>query len=132
LSRARLDRDLARGADPDADPVRAYRAGQLTTMGMRRRIAAGIERVLEEADSARAGMSSEAPIQNRLVRDARPALHMLIDTLVADGPREPRGAALTLLLLTDTAGPLYAAGDSRALTQAALSAITALQDGRRP
>jgi hypothetical protein len=131
-STARLDRDIADGADPASDPRRAERAGGLVTMRMRTRIARSIDRVMEEADSVGLGMSSEAPAQNRFVRDSLPALQTLRDALVADGPVDPRGVALSLELLTDTSGPLYAAADALELSDAALTAVAALQNGRSP
>ena len=131
-TQARLDRELADGADPATDSRRAHRARQLTRPRIRRRIAGSIECVMEEADGPWRGMSSEAPVQDRLVLDARPALQMLVDGLTTDGPVDPRGVALSLTLLTDAAGPLYRGEGSGALTRAALSAVDALRDGRRP
>src|SRR5690242_3470484 len=67
LSQARLDHELASGADPLADRKRAYRAHRLASPRMRRRIAGSIESVIEDAEHAWHGMSSEAPAQRRLV-----------------------------------------------------------------
>jgi hypothetical protein len=130
-SQARLDRDLAAGADPAADSRLSVRARGLASARMRRRIAGSFRSVIEDAESTRKGMSSEAPAQDRIVREAEPALRTLADALLADGFVEPRGVALALMLLTDTAGPLYRAESPRALTKAALTAATALRDGRR-
>jgi hypothetical protein len=129
---ARLDGDLADGADPATDPLRAHRARQLTKLRLRRRIASSIECVMEEADGDWHGMSSEAPVQYGFVRVAQPALQTLVDTLATDGPVDPRGVALSIALLTDTSGPLYRAESSDALARAALSAVDALRDGRHP
>lgn len=98
---------------------------------MRRRIAAAIETVVEEARGTSPGMSSEAPTQNRIVKEAEPALRSLAEALEADGPADPRGVALAIQLLTDTTGPLYRAEDAGALTQAALDAAAAVRDSRR-
>ena len=85
-SQAHLDFDLAAGADPAGDSRRAYRARRLTSMRMRRRIAGSIESIMEDADTARLRMSSEAPLQSRAVREAEPALRTLMDALAAGEP----------------------------------------------
>jgi len=98
---------------------------------MRRRIAAGIESVIEDAENGAHGMSSQAPTQRRLVLDARPELQELVDRLGGEDPVRPRGVAMSLALLTDASGPLHRAGDPRALRRAVLAAIHALEDDRR-
>jgi hypothetical protein len=52
LRRQKLDVDLASGADPNADSLRKERARKLVGEEARRRIAASLERLLTEADSA--------------------------------------------------------------------------------
>jgi hypothetical protein len=129
-ARARLDRELAAGADPAAEPRRAYRAQQLTEMRTRRRVASGIERVVSQAQRSWRGASSGVPLQRRAVLGARPALLTLARALVNPGTVRVQGVALALLLLTDGLGPLYFAADAQALTDAGLATVTALADGR--
>jgi hypothetical protein len=130
-SQGRLDRELAAGADPVADRRLEHRARRLTSLRVRRKIAASIECVVDEAERGWHGMSSEAPIKSGPTLGARPALHALADALVIDGPVRPQGVALASLLVTDASGPLYRASDPRALTLTAMTAANALQDGRR-
>jgi hypothetical protein len=130
--RARLDRELAAGADPAAEARRAYRARQLTEMRTRRRVARGIERVVSQAQRSWRGASSGVPLQRRAVLGARPVLLTLARALVTPGTVRARGVASALLLLTDGSGPLYFPADAHALTEAGLAAIAALEDGRPP
>jgi hypothetical protein len=129
-ARAHLDRELAAGANPAAEPRRAYRAQQLTEMRTRRRVASGIERVVNQAQRSWRGASSGVPLQRRAVIGARPALLTLARALVTAGTVRARGVALGLLLLTDGSSPLYFAADAQALTDAGLAAVTALADCR--
>jgi hypothetical protein len=128
-SQSRLDRELAAGADPAADPKLAYRARRLTSARVRRQISGSIECVLEEAEAGWHGMSSATPVTRRSTQGARLALRALADALVADGPMRPQGVALASLLVTDASGPLYTATESRALTLTAVTAVNALRDG---
>jgi hypothetical protein len=50
LKRGALDRRIARGADPSASPELDRRARQLTSRRTRAGLAAGIRRVVEEAE----------------------------------------------------------------------------------
>ena len=106
---ARLDRDLAAGASPDACPVLALRAQALVRPWMRRLLAGRVRQVLEEAtdDGALRFLDPRIPVQRNRVLDADDALRSLIERLLLPGPVPARGVAVARLVLTDGAGPLY-------------------------
>ena len=97
----------------------------------RRRIAAGIESLIDDAQNRTHGMSSKAPMHPQLVLAAQPELQELVDHLAAEGVVDPRGVEMALALLTDASGPLYRADDPGALKRAAIEATRALENGRR-
>lgn len=105
LRRHRLDRALTDGADPAASPLIAARAVQLGSPSVRRRIADGLERLVQSADSPRGRVrilpSRAAMHANRL------ELLEFAGMLRGDRPLYARGIATLALLLTDGTGPAY-------------------------
>jgi hypothetical protein len=112
---ARLDRELAAGASPEASASLAARAIQLTSMEFRRDLARTLRRILVAATGPAAVMPSPAAVirpprlllpRARISQSAVP-LAALADYLVAPGPVPAQGVAIVSQLLCDGAGPLY-------------------------
>jgi hypothetical protein len=132
---ARLDRELAQGASPEASVSLATRAAQLTSTPFRHDLAVSLRRILL---AARAPSSSAVPTfkMSRSVRvplgstrvgpSAEP-LAELASRLLEPGPVPVRGVAMVTELLADGTGPLYrvtARGDLTAATARAVRALT--------
>lgn len=103
----RLDRELADGADPNADPLRHERAQELVDRRTRRRIAAGLRDVLAEAETPRGPFSVKAPVARAAIRDSRKDVEDVATRLSGPAPVRPQGVARARMLLTDGTGPLY-------------------------
>ena len=125
---ARLDRQLADGAQPEASAMLAARAVFLTSDGFRRGLAASLRRILAAAAAAPASPVPGArprlaarpsaafarqpflPLRrDRIVRSA-PELTGLAGFLTGQGPVPARGVAIVSQLLADGGGPLYRVG----------------------
>lgn len=126
---AKLDRDLARGASPDASAALALRAQALVRPSMRGALARRVGKLVEEATWGRAPRPTEARISIRRDRivDAADALQVLIDLLVTPAPVPARGVAQVHVLLTDGAGPVYYPGDTDDLRASVLHAVEELE-----
>jgi hypothetical protein len=118
---ARLDRQLADGARPEASPILAARAMFLTSAGFRRALAASLRRILSASASASAdgrqrpspmGVARRPYVPLRRDRIARSASELagLAGFLAKQGPVSARGVAMVSQLLADGGGPLYRAG----------------------
>jgi len=128
LHRHKLDKELAYGADPNVNSVRYERARELVGEQSRRRIAASLEKLLTEADSAPRAFSSRVPIARAAIRDSRVSLDMVVERLKAPAYISAQGVAMISLLLSDGAGPLYGndpahSGKLRRALEAAIDAI---------
>jgi hypothetical protein len=118
---ARLDRELADGASPEASADLAARAMRLTSMEFRRGLAASLERMLVAAGepailwsqpvTGHAALTAARPprVPLRLARigESAPGLAELAGHLLQPGPVPARGVAMLSQLLADGAGPLY-------------------------
>jgi hypothetical protein len=105
---ARLDRELARGARPEASVGLAARAARLTSMAFRRDLAASLQRMLAAAGFPPAQVCKpHVPIRLARIRQSAAELAELASRLVQPGPVPARGVAMTCQLLTDGGGPLY-------------------------
>jgi hypothetical protein len=146
LRASRLDRELATGASPDATVALALRAQVLVRARTRRDLARSAQRILATAMQAPAagrppaGNSPAAPRLYRRaarplpvptcrdrVRNSSEELGDLIGRLLASGPVDARGVALTGVLLADGSGPLYrraAYDDVRARVREAVNALS--------
>ena len=102
-----LERELAAGAVPEADPALALYARWLTALPRRRSMAAALRRALTDAREGREGPRTRVPVSRERVSAASEELSALADTLARPGPVGIRGAAEARLLLTDGTGPLY-------------------------
>jgi hypothetical protein len=96
----------------------------------RDRLAARLERIVEEAHEPPAGLATAIPVQRDEVRATEPLLLELAARLREPGAASTAGLANTKRLLTDGTGPLFAPCASGALRDAVAGAILALDDAR--
>ncbi len=108
-----LDRAIAGGADPTRSALLAARSAQLASMPMRRRVAAGLERVAQSAGD-RCSRFRTLPAAEA-VRQNRGELMELARLLREDGPAYTRGIALLERVVADGAGPTYTDGHGELL-----------------
>ncbi len=106
-----LDRELARGASPDASVELAVRARMLLREATRRSLAQAVIRLLAATGPRPAGRTAQVPVNRQGVRAARPELAALLTRLLDGRPVEVRGLARLSELLSDGTGPLYRAAD---------------------
>jgi hypothetical protein len=112
----KLDERLASGVDPRIEPALQARAEQLVSIRHRRRLAAWIERVVDEADAARRPRLGVALQTARdQVAEAHTSLLFLAHVLRHAEPIGPRGVAIVDRLLTDGGSVLYVGGVRGAL-----------------
>jgi len=136
---ARLDRQLAGGARPEADALLAARAMVLTSAGYRRALAASLRRMLAAsvapgarslpvttARSAGGAVHPYVPLRRDRIAGAAAELAGLAECLTARGPVPARGVALVSQLLADGGGPLYRAASRDDLTESVERASRAL------
>jgi hypothetical protein len=123
-----LDRLLAAGQSPDSDAVLTLRARELLSLRTRRAMARSLRRLYRKPERRPALVPAVPPARDQVL-NARPALTQLADRLDGDEPVDVRGVALTRLLLTDGAGPLYHRMRAADLPRAAGEAIEALNPG---
>ncbi len=140
---SRLDRKLARGARPEADPSLAARAIRLTSTNFRRGLAVSLQRLLAARSQpgagrelpmpaySRAGLagSPHVPVQQARISRSAPEIAELAGRLLAPGPVPARGVAMVTELLTDGGGPLYRQAcrdDLRAVVEQATRALDQL------
>lgn len=109
LSRRQLDRRLAKGEKPD-HPALALRAAQLVERKNRERLAAHLERLVDESKTKGRELSAAAPIAYGRVVASRDELRSIADSLRGTKPIQARGVAMLSTLLTDAASPLFAPG----------------------
>jgi hypothetical protein len=120
-----LDRELAEGASPEECSYLAARAMQLTSWRSRRRLAAGVRKLL--TPEARSVFGPAVPIRRTHVARAAAELGALPGHLLAPGPVPARGVAMVHQLLSDGGGPLYQGAcreDIRDVAQRAATALT--------
>jgi hypothetical protein len=129
--RARLDRMLADGVDPQESHELALRATQLVSGRTRRALADSLDEVVRIADGDRRRRSASPALAIRDVRASTAALLGLARGLREDREVDVRGVALAQQLLTNGSGPLYVYGQDDELWHAARDATTAL-DGNAP
>ena len=138
---ARLDRELAAGASPEASATLAAQAMRLTSMEFRRGLAASLQRVLVAAGEPgilrpqpvtgpaplTAARPPRVPLRLARIRQSAPGLTELAGQLVRPGPVPVRGVAILSQLLADGAGPLYreaSRDDLGAIIERAARALT--------
>ena len=134
---ARLDRELAEGASPEANATLAARAARLTSTEFRRDLAASLRRILAAAGEpalaadARVPLGSarpiRVPVRTTRVSQSAPLLAELASRLLEPGPVPVGGVAMVARLLADGTGPLYreaARDDLGAVAEQAAAALT--------
>ncbi|HYZ29724.1 MAG TPA: hypothetical protein VE570_11745 [Thermoleophilaceae bacterium] len=100
------------------------RLRKLTKDRTRRRLAAGLERAVADADAPQLRLSAAIPVQRRKVTGCRDELLELAERLRTPGPAYAHGIARAAGLLTDVDSPLYRSdGDLRAAVETALLAL---------
>jgi 6-phosphogluconolactonase (cycloisomerase 2 family) len=127
--RTRLDRELARGAPPAADPALSMRAQQLGELRSRRDLAKAVWSVIEESrrETRRGLWTTRVHIPRTDIRSATDELGEIAVRLVAPGPVRVLGIARVRLLLIDGVGsPLYSSNAPMGLRDAAAHALEGL------
>jgi hypothetical protein len=119
ISRRQLDEELIAGADPNSRPALALRTTQLLDPRLRRRLAATLERLIDEFDAHSPQLSAAVPFQRDQVAQARAVLPWLAYELRTAESIQPRGVAMVDRLLRDVTGPLYVRNPPAALQRRA-------------
>jgi hypothetical protein len=107
--RPHLDAALAQGADPWSTPELMARASRLGSRSERRKIAAGLHRLLALATRH----ERESPfrmVRHEVVLEQRDALLALADRVYQPAPVNVAVIAQLALLLSDSSSPVYAGG----------------------
>jgi hypothetical protein len=121
----RLDARIAAGENPRLERALACRSAQLVSKRSRRQLAGGLER-LWLSQRGRAAFSAEIPFNRQAVQTARPTLEQLATALRSHAAVQPRGVALTRVLLTDVCSPVYRPAYADQLHDVACEALSAL------
>jgi hypothetical protein len=127
-----LDRDLARGFDPEARPELALRAKQLTSEETRAGLARALEAAVHLAHASPPSLGTPVGVQRYAVRDNAKLLLQLAERLREQRPADPRGVAMVRALTSDGSSPLYWATAPYSLRNFARSALDALDRGIPP
>jgi hypothetical protein len=122
----RLDARLAAGEDPLGDLVLACRSRRLVSGRSRRRLAHGLERAWSMPPGHDV-LTAAVAVDERAVEVARPALQQLASALRSRAEVEPRGVAITQILLTEPASALYRPAYREELYELARAALLALE-----
>jgi hypothetical protein len=125
LAAPRLDARLAAGEDPLSDVVLACRSRRLVSGRSRRRLACGLERTWS-MPPGHAVLSAAVAVDEGAVEVARPALQQLASALRSRADVEPRGVAITQILLTEPSSALYRPAYREELYEIARAALLAL------
>ncbi len=110
---SRLDRELARGASPEADVPLALRAQALAQPSEAARLAAALERIVVAADPS-TPVRLRVPVNHQAVRAASIELRTLVDRLRA-GSVDVRSIATIRNLVGEGSSPLYRLDTTRDL-----------------
>ncbi len=107
LRRDALDRRIAAGEDVHGDIDLDRRAAQLTERGTRHRIAAAIDRVIDEAAAPPAPFSSKVPLARDAIVTCAPRLCQIAGRLEGDQRVSARGVAQAAMLVREGDSPLF-------------------------
>ena len=127
----RLDRWIAAGHRADGDGLVATRARQLVSPRERERLACALDAVKVAARTRRSTLTSSVPLDLEAARIASPALTELSRALRVRRRVDARGVAMTQMLLTDPASPLYRPAHPTAALEDVHEALVALGPGER-
>ena len=127
VHRGRLDRLIAEGQDPTTDPQLSLRAAQLARPALRATLARSLLNGVRSIDNSATSRfpSPHIPVDAASVRACSPELHDLARALT-DVTAQVRGVAITRVLITDGASPLYVSGPADRLRQVLVAARSAL------
>ena len=126
LMASRLDAALARGESPDSSPLLAFHARVLESMAMRQSLSRDLSTIAEASRHPRTKREERSSMNWAVVAEAYQQLDDLSLRLAVGTRVDPRGVALSRLLLTDHDSPLHAGDDAEALRAAARHAQSAL------
>jgi hypothetical protein len=121
----RLDARLAAGEDLLSQGALARRSRRLVSGPSRRRLARGLGRAWSMPPEP-AVLSAAVAVDGRAVDVARSALQQLASALASRADVEPRGVAITQILLTEPSSPLYRPAYPEELYELARAALFAL------
>lgn len=107
LRRDGLDRRIAAGEDPLSDADLGRRAAQLAEADTRRRIAATIDRVIDDAAGPPVPFSSKVPLARDAIVTCAPRLCQIAGRLEGNGAVAARGIAQAAMLVREGDSPLY-------------------------
>lgn len=107
LRRDGLDRRIAAGEDPRGDADLGRRAAQLTEPDTRLRIAATIDRLIDDAAGPPARFSSKVPLARGAIVNCAPRLCQIAGRLEGNGAVAARGIAQAAMLVREGDSPLY-------------------------
>lgn len=124
---AELDRQLAAGVSPWESELLAIRSERLTGKRYRARMAAGLARVVRDADATTRGFTAAVRPDRREVIATRTVITTLDRRLRAAEPVSAQGVALLESLLTDGTSPLYRPTEPGALGSRLRAAAAALE-----
>jgi hypothetical protein len=127
VNRRRLDRLIAEGRDPTTNPQLSLRAAQLGRPTLRATLARSLLNAVRMSDSSATSRfpSTHIPVDAASVRACSPELYELARALTDVTP-SVRGVAITRVLITDGASPLYVSGPADRLRKVLLAARSAL------
>ena len=127
IEAARLDGELARGADPEERPALALRARRLLAPRTRATLGRHVEQMLDDALEPGAFVLTRIRPRRGAVLDAADELDAVAQRLLEPRPVAPRGVARVRLLLTDGCGPLYLPVAGETLRNAVAAALDGLE-----
>lgn len=127
VHRSRLDRLIAEGRDPATDPQLSLRAAQLGRPALRATLARSLLNAVRTVDNSAISRfpSPHIPVAAVSVRACSPELSGLARALT-DVTVGVRGVAITRVLITDGASPLYVSGPADRLRKVLVAARSAL------
>jgi hypothetical protein len=125
LRRDGLDRRIAAGENVHGDADLGRRAAQLTEPGTRHRIAATIDRVIDEAAGPPAAFSSKVPLARGAIVTCAPRLCEIAGRLDGDQPVAARGVAQAAMLVREGDSPLFTPRISDVALNRRLTAVAA-------
>jgi hypothetical protein len=125
VNASELDRELASGVPPEADPVLELRAAVLTRPSVAMQLGQRLRRIVREAHQP-AGPSVPIRGCRERVLAAEDELRLLASRLQSARTPSVRGIAKVHVLVTDGCGPLYYRGSRENLSAAIREATAAL------
>jgi hypothetical protein len=124
-----LDRQLAAGTDPGTALELRCRAYELTRTRTMRKLASGVEHLIDAAEAPPSRLGAAIPVQRAEVRAARMELLRLAAVLSRTPRPGVRGVAAAAMLLTDGGGPVFSPHPPGALREAAIRAAANVEAG---